>query len=153
MKKTLLSETNLSTCHLYYCDKCKEFGRKSTTNTEEDLDRLSGDQILTKKSGLADFSCLKCGRQLMRDGKIVELGDENSSSKNSNTGGGGLTLKEVLNSLKPPTISSLAIQTTTLQLPNAEHNTSTLSSSSNKNSDTNSIVGSEIEDESTNHEV
>lgn len=152
MKKTLLSKPNLSTCHLYYCDKCKEFARKSTTNTEDDLDRLSGDEILTEKSGLADFSCLKCGRQLMHDGKIVELGDENSSNKNSNTGG-GLTLKEVLNSLKPPTISSSAIQTTTLQLPNAEHNTSMLSSSSNKNSDTNSIVGSEMEDESTNHEV
>lgn len=147
MKKTLLNESNLSTCQLYYCDKCKEFGRKlSNINTEdEDLNRTSGER-LTKKF---DFSCLKCGRELMRDGKLVELGDENSSSnKNS---GGGLTLKEVLNSLKQPAVS---IQTTSLQLPSVEQNTSTLSSSSNKNSDTNSIVGSEMEDESaTNHEV
>lgn len=156
MKKTLLNETNLSTCELYYCESCKEFGRKISTDMmmanggrgDENSSIEKPDELLANNR-VVDLVCPKCGRQLVRSGKIID------AMKTSSGGPGvGLTLKEVLSSLKQtsaPIPSGLA----TLQPPpfdSATVNTSILSSSSNKNSDTNSVMSSEVEDESnTNH--
>ena len=128
MKKTLLSESNLSSCEVYYCHWCKEFGRKKSTldGGEEHQDEQTEDESNTSVISASDLSCSKCGRFLVRKGKVV---DEASA---------GFTLKEVLTSFKP-------IPTVTATVADNNNTMSILSSSL-----TNSVLSSEVEDEAVN---
>ena len=129
MKKTLLSESNLSSCEVYYCHWCKEFGRKTSTldGEEEHQDEQTEDESNISTISASDLSCSKCGRFLVRKGKVV---DEASA---------GFTLKEVLTSFKP-------IPTTAAAAATDNNNTMSILSSSL----TNSVLSSEVEDEAVN---
>lgn len=136
MKRILFNEINLSQCDLYYCEWCKDFGKKSKMEYNDNTDSHQNKSVGLKKSTITDLTCTKCGQYLIRDGKIRDPKHDDNKSKPEN-----FTLKEVLNSFKS--------QATLLD--NRE-NISIISSATTKTtSENNSVISSEciFDDESS----
>ena len=132
MKQILFNEINLVNCDLFYCEWCKEFGKKSKMQYED----LSVKKIRPSSSSY-DLTCTKCGQFLIRNGIVRTPRSGEQTEINKSKGAEGLTLKEVLNSFKQPDSAFLdqnnkeetSIQSSVVSKTSVDTHYSTLNSS------------------------